>query len=103
VINQKFTDLVFNEVRVANNFRAGVELSILRGDNTLYEPQVISPGGMRSEDVRGGLRVAVVSPFTEKGQRLVPEEIRLTQIEVPEGYGVIVTGSPWTGYSLALV
>lgn len=101
VIKQTFTDLVLNEVRILNSFRTGVEVSILRGDNILYEPQVIWPGGVRLEDARARLHVALVSPFTETGQRLVPEEIHLTQIEVREGSRLIVTGSPWTGYSFA--
>lgn len=100
VINQNFTDLVLNEVRVINNFSIGVEASIFRGDDAIYEPQVIWPGGLFMEDVRASMFVAVVSQFTYKGQRLVQEEISLTQEEILEGDSLIVTGSQWTGYSL---
>src|ERR1700754_1976377 len=44
VINQTFTDLVLNEVRVVNNFSVGVESAIYRGEDPIYEPQVIWPG-----------------------------------------------------------
>jgi hypothetical protein len=101
VINQCFTDLVLNEVRVVNNFSVGVESAILRGGDAIYEPQVISPGSLFMEDVRASMYVAVVSQFTYKGQRLVQEEISLTQVEVLEGDALTVTGSMWTGYSLA--
>ena len=100
VINQSFTDLVLNEVRVVNNFSIGVEASILRGQDAIYEPQVIWPGGLFMEDVRASMFVAVVSQFTYKGQRLVQEEISQTQLEVLEGDSLIVTGSKWKGYSL---
>jgi hypothetical protein len=100
VINQSFTDLVLNEVRVVNNFSIGVESAIYRGEDPIYEPQVIWPGGLFMEDVRASMFVAVVSQFTYKGQRLVQEEISLTQLEVLEGDTLKVTGSMWTGYSL---
>jgi hypothetical protein len=101
VINQVFTDLVLNEVRVVNNFSIGVEAAILRGPDPIYPPQIIWPGGLFMEDVRASLYVAVISQFTYKGQRLVQEEISLTQTEVLEGDALIVTGSMWTGYALA--
>jgi hypothetical protein len=100
VINQVFTDLVMNEVRVVNHFNVGVEAAILRGADPIYPPQVIWPGGLFMEDVRASLYVAVISQFTYKGQRLVQEEISLTQTEVLEGDALIVTGSMWTGYAL---
>jgi hypothetical protein len=100
VINQNFTDLVLNEVRVVNNFSIGAESAIYRGEDPIYEPQVIWPGGLFMEDVRASMYVAVVSQFTYKGQRLVQEEISLSQLEVLEGDSLIVTGSQWTGYSL---
>jgi hypothetical protein len=100
VINQVFTDLVLNEVRVTNNFSIGVEASIVRGADPIYPAQVIWPGGLFMEDVRASLYVAVISQFTYKGDRLVQEEISLTQTEVLEGDSLIVTGSMWTGYAL---
>lgn len=100
VISQHFTDLVLNQVRVFNNFSIGVEAALLRGQYPMYEPQVIWPGGLFMEDVGSSMYVAVVSQFTYKGQRLVQEEISLTQAEVLEGDSLIVNGSKWTGYSL---
>ncbi|APP85586.1 hypothetical protein BI317_16820 [Xanthomonas hortorum pv. gardneri] len=100
VINQTFTDLVLNEVRVVNNFSIGAETTIYRGGDAIYEAQVIWPGGLFLEDVRTSMYVAVISQFTYKGQRLVQEELSLTETEVLEGGSLIVTGSMWTGYSL---
>ena len=101
VIAQSFADLVMNEVRVVNNFSLGVQAAIRRDGDPIYEPQVIWPGGLFMEDVRASLYVAVVSQFTYKGQRLVQEEISLTQTEVLEGGVLTVTGSMWTGYQLS--
>jgi hypothetical protein len=100
VIQQKFTDLVMNEVRVVNNYGIGVEVSILSDGDPIYAPQVVWPGGLLIEDVRGSLYVAVVSQFTAKGQRLVQEEFSQTQVEVLEGGTLVVNGSQWVGYSL---
>ncbi|WP_127165839.1 hypothetical protein [Xanthomonas euvesicatoria] len=100
VINQTFTNLVLNEVRVVNNFSIGAETTIYRGGDAIYEAQVIWPGGLFLEDVRSSMYVAVISQFTYKGQRLVQEELSLTETEVLEGGTLIVTGSMWTGYSL---
>jgi hypothetical protein len=100
VIHQVFTDLTLNEVRVINNYPIGVEASILKDGDPIYPPQVIWPGGLLMEDVRGSIHVAVVSQFTTKGQRLVQEEFSLTQTEVLEGGTLQVTGSQWKGYAL---
>jgi len=100
VIHQTFTDLVLNEVRIANNFSIGVEASIVRGADPIYPPQVIWPGGLFMEDVRASLYVAVISQFTCKGDRLVQEEISRTETKVLEGESLSVTGSMWTGYAI---
>lgn len=100
VIHQIFTDLVMNEVRVFNRYPIGVEVSILKGGDPIYPPQVVWPGALLMEDVRGSIFVAVVSQFTTKGQRLLQEEFSLTQAEVLDGGTLQVTGSQWTGYAL---
>ncbi|GAA4802298.1 hypothetical protein [Lysobacter hankyongensis] len=100
VIHQIFTDLVVNEVRIANRFPIGVEVSILKGGDPIYPPQVVWPGGILMEDVRGSISVAVVSQFATRGQRLVQEEISLSRTEVIDGGTLQVTGSQWTGYAL---
>lgn len=100
VIRQQFTDLVMNEVRVANHYPIGVELSILKDGSPIHEPQVLWPGAMAMEDLRGSIHVAVVSQFTMDGQRLVREEISMSQVEVRPGDTLVVTGSIWTGYAL---
>ncbi|MEA9562724.1 MULTISPECIES: hypothetical protein [unclassified Xanthomonas] len=100
VINHSPDDLVLNEVRVVNNFSIGAETTLYRGGDAIYEAQVIWPGGLFLEDLRTSMYVAVISQFTYKGQRLVQEELSLTETEVPEGGSLIVTGSMWTGYSL---
>lgn len=102
VINHSPDDLVLNEVRVINNFSIGAEATIYRGEDAIYEAQVIWPGGLFREDVRTSMYVAVISQFAYKGQRLVQEELSLTETEVPEGGSLIVTGSKWTGYSLTV-
>lgn len=100
VINQHFDGLVMNEVRITNNYPLGVLLAIAQDGDPILEPQVVWPGGLFLEDVRGSLYVAVVAEFVSKGQRLVQEEVSLTQMEVLEGGTITVSGSMWTGYAL---
>ncbi|MDC8744686.1 hypothetical protein NY751_01005 [Xanthomonas campestris] len=102
VLNQAFTDLVPSEVRVFNNFSIGAETTIYRGGDAIYEAQVIWPGSLFLENIESNMYVAVISQFTYKGQRLVQEELSLTETEVPEGGSIVVTGSMWTGYSLTV-
>ncbi len=53
------------------------------------------------EDIRSSLYLAVVAQFVYKGSRLVDEEISMTETEVLEGGTATVSGSKWTGYSIA--
>jgi hypothetical protein len=101
VITQRFEDLVMNEVRIVNNYGVGVEAAILLDGSPIYAPQVVWPGALLVEDIRSSIHVAVVAPFTRKGDRLVQAEYGLTQTEVLEGGTLIVTGSIWTGYALS--
>ncbi|MDO0843905.1 hypothetical protein [Xanthomonas campestris] len=101
VLNQAFTDLVPSEVRVFNNFSIGAETTLHRGGDAIYEAQVIWPGSLFLENIESSMYVAVISQFTYKGQRLVQEELSLTETEVLEGGTLIVTGSMWTGYFLS--
>ena len=103
VIRQLFTDLVMNEVRVVNHYPIGVELSILKDGSPIHAPQVLWPGALFMEDIRGSIHVAVVSQFAMAGERLVQEEISLTQTELPPNGTLVVTGSMWTGYALAVM
>lgn len=103
VIRQQFTDLVMNEVRVVNHYPIGVELSILKDGSPIHAPQVLWPGAMSMEDIRGAIHVAVVSQFVFAGERLVQEEIGLTQVELPPNGTLVVTGSMWTGYALSVM
>jgi hypothetical protein len=100
VITQRFDDLTMNEVRVINRYGLGVEVSMLLDGDPIFAPQVVWPGGLFMEDIRGGIYVAVVALFTARGQRLVQAEYGLTQTELPVGGTLLVTGSMWTGYAL---
>jgi hypothetical protein len=99
-IEQVFTDLVMNEVRVTNNFGMGVWGHIQLDNTDVYPAQVIWPGGLLLEDLRSFLYLAVVSQFTYRGQDLVQEEISLTEVPILEGGTATVTGSMWKGYSI---
>ncbi len=101
VITQRFDDLVLNEVRVTNRYPIGVEVSILFDGDPIYAPQVVWPGGLLVEDIRGGIYAAVVASFTGNGHRLVQAEYSQTQTEVREGGSLVVTGSMWKGYALS--
>lgn len=101
VITQRFDDLVLNEVRVTNRYPIGVEVSILFDGDPIYAPQVVWPGGLLVEDIRGAIHAAVVAPFTGNGHRLVQAEYSQTQTEVREGGSLVVTGSMWKGYALS--
>jgi hypothetical protein len=101
-IHQSFDGLVLDEVRVFNRFGLGCVVSICQDGDPLYGPQVVWPGGVFFEDVRGGFFVSVVSQVTSSGQRLITEEISLTQVQVLEGGSITVTGSMWKGYALTV-
>lgn len=100
-VRQKFDALVLNEVRVVNNFAIGCQVNICQDGSPIYGPQVLWPGGIFLEDVRGSFYIAVISQFAQAGQRLIAEEIAQTQTEVLEGGSLIVRGSMWKGYSLS--
>ncbi len=101
VLKQSFEGLVLNEVRMVNNFGIGVWSHVQLDNDDIYAPQVLWPGGVRMEDIRASLYLAVVSQFVYKGQRLVDEEMSLTETEVLEGGTATVTGSMWSGYAIS--
>jgi hypothetical protein len=100
-IAQVFNDLELNEVRLENEFGLGVLSHIQKDGQDIYAPQVLWPGGVRIEDVRSTLYLAVVSQFVYKGTRLVDEEISMTETPILEGGSATVTGSMWKGYAIA--
>ena len=100
VIEQKFDDLVMNEVRITNNFGIGVWAHVQKDGVDVYPAQVLWPGGLLMEDIRSYLYLAVVSQFTYRGDSLVQEEISLTETPILEGGTATVTGSMWTGYKI---
>jgi hypothetical protein len=98
---QLFSDLVLNEVRLENEFGLGLLSHIQKDNQDIFAPQVLWPGGVRIEDVRSTLYLAVVSQFVYKGARLVDEEISMTETPILEGGAATVTGSMWKGYAIA--
>jgi hypothetical protein len=101
-ITQDFTNLVRNEVRMENRFGYGVWSHITKDGDDIYAPQILWPGAVRMEDIRASLYLAVVAEFLDKGDRLVDEEIGLTETELLEGGTAVVTGSKWKGYAIAV-
>jgi|GEM_PF-1679595 len=101
-ISQVFTGLVLNEVRIENNFSTGIWTHVTKDGDDVYAPQVLWPGGVRMEDIRASLYLAVVSQFVFKGARLVDEETSLSETEVLEGQTATVTGSMWKGYTISI-
>jgi hypothetical protein len=100
LVTQNFNELVLNEVHIVNKYGMGVIGHVqLEGDD-IYQPQVITPGGVLMEDIRSSLYLAVVSEFTYKGQRLVQAEISLTEAEILEGQTAVITGSQWSGWGI---
>lgn len=100
LISQNFNELVLNEVHIENKYGMGVIGHIQLEGNDIYQPQVITPGGVLMEDIRSSLYLAVVSEFTYKGQRLVQAEISLTEAEILEGQTAVITGSQWSGWDI---
>lgn len=100
VIQESDEGLVPNRVRALNNLRSEALVTIAKGGDALYEKQAISSGGFYLEDIRPSFYLAVISQFILKGQHLIPEELALTQIKLPEEGVVTALGSLWDGYSL---
>jgi hypothetical protein len=99
-INQVFTSLVPNEVRLENNFSLGV-LSHIQKDNVdIFAPQILWPGAVRIENILSTLYLAVVAQFVFKGSQLLDEDIQMTETPIMEGGTAVVTGSMWKGYSI---
>ena len=99
-VQQVFTDLVANEVRLENNFSAGVLGHIQRDGVDIFAPQVIWPGGARMEDIRSTLYVAVIGQSVSQGTQLSDEDTQMTETPILEGGTAVVTGSMWKGYSI---
>lgn len=102
VITQVYDGLVLNEVRIENDFASGVWSHVAQDGNDVYAPQVLWPGAVRMMDLRGPILLAVVSPSTQSGDRLIDEEISLTQVQILPGQTAIVAGSQWKGYSITI-
>lgn len=102
VVRQLFVDLVLNEVRIANHYPLGVEVSILKDGDPIFPPQVVWPGALLMQDIRCPIHVAVVSQALVGGGKLVQEEIGPALVELPLGGTLEVAGSQWTGYALTV-
>ena len=100
-IVQSFDGLVMNEARIENQFGYGVWGHITKDGDDVYAPQVIWPGAVMMEDLRDSFYLAVVGQFVYKGDRLVQEEISITETEVLAGGTAAVSGSKWKGYAIA--
>lgn len=99
-IEQSYTELVLNEMRIENQAGFGVWGHITMDGDDVYPPRVISPGRVLLEDLRTPLYLAVVDLFISQGDRLVQEEISMTPVSVLIGSTVTVTGSQFDGYSI---
>ena len=99
-IRQGMEGLMPNRVRVQNNLPGEALVTIAKGGDALYEKQAILPGSIFIEDIRPPFYMAVVSQFMLKGQHLIPDEVALTQLKLPDTGKVMVSGSLWDGYSL---
>jgi hypothetical protein len=100
-VNQVFTNLVPNEVRVENSFTLGVLSHIQKDGVDIFAPQVLWPGAVRIENILSTLYLAVVGQFVFQGTQLLDEDIQMTEIPIVEGGTAVVTGSMWKGYSIA--
>jgi hypothetical protein len=99
-LNQVFSDLALNEVRLENDFALGVLSHIQKDGVDIFAPQVLWPGAVRIEDVRSSLYLSVVSQFVFQGTQIMDEEIQMTETPILEGGTALVTGSMWKGYSI---
>lgn len=100
VINQVFSGLQLNEVRVENKFALGVLSHIQKDGVDIFAPHVLWPGAVRIENVISDLYLAVVGQFVFQGSQLMDEEIQMTETPILEGGTALVTGSMWQGYSI---
>lgn len=99
-VQQVFTDLIANEVRLENNFNLGVLSHIQRDGVDIFAPQVIWPGHVRMENVLSTLYLAVVGQFVSQGSQIGYEDTQMTETPILEGGTAVVTGSMWKGYSI---
>lgn len=102
LLSRSFQDLVLNEVHLDNDAGFGVWGHILKDGADIFPPRVISPGRTLIEDVRSTLYLALVDQFVYVGNRLVQEELDLTETPILEGQTATVTGNQWEGYAISV-
>jgi len=100
--SRSFNDLVMNEVHLDNQAGFGVWGHIQKDGADIFPARVISPGRTLIEDVRSTLYLAVIDEFVSLGDRLVQEEISLTETPILEGQTATITGDEWQGYAIAV-
>ncbi len=103
VLSRTFNDLVLNEVHLDNQAGFGVWGHIQKDGADIYPARVISPGRTLIEDLRSTYYLAVVDEFVSIGDRLVQEEISVSETPVLEGQLATVTGDQWQGYAIAIL
>ena len=92
--------LVAEQVRVENRADRAVEVRIDLDGRPVIAPQVVWPRGVFLADLRARLQVAVVARGSAEGQRLLPQDLRPTQVPVLADGRVTVKGSRWCGFYL---
>ena len=102
ILKKSSEDPTPDEVSISNNAGEGVWGHITQLGSDIYPPQVIWPGGVLIEDIRGPYLLAIVGDQIREGDRLVEEEVSQTQTPILPGQTATVTGSRWDGYSIAV-
>lgn len=102
LMSQSFQNVVMNEVHLDNEAGFGVWGHIQLDGADIFPPRVISPGRTLMEDVRATLFLAVIDQYVFVGDRLVQEELDLTETQIVEGQTAVVTGNQWDGYAITV-
>ena len=79
----------------------GVWGHITLDENDIYPPQIISPGRTLMENIESPLFVSVIDDFVVSGTVVKVRELKTIPVIVELGDVISITGSKWTGYSMA--
>ena len=101
VLKRVYINLAPSEIHIANMAAFGVWGHITLDENDIYPPQIISPGRTLMENIESPLFVSVIDDFDVSGTVVKVRELKTIPVIVELGDVISITGSKWTGYSMA--
>jgi hypothetical protein len=100
VLNRLSDGPGWGRIRVVNRFGIGVWSHVQQDGRDIYPPRVLPPDMAWMEDLRSPFYLAVLRGPVQAGDRLLDEEITLSEVELDRGGTAAVRGGPRKGYEI---